>query len=215
MQTTSRTIVQCQTCVLSPKSQRRSLLSVSLNIWQTTTYMSKCNSLIVQTTAQRQYIRRTQGCHTSATRSFGSIRYDRSHNHVNLPRRSVCNNCNMFCMIWVVFVEPTSKYSNARQNISGTSSGVRCPARFRSRPSHVYLLHCSIRWINVHLYADDTQLYIAFIPLSEEDTIQAVRWINWNSILQKLKLLWCARTCQEQTSYAAHFVIPLGLLHCC
>ena len=32
--------------------------------------------------------------------------------------------------------------------------------------------------INVHLHADDTQLYIAFIPLSEEDAIQAVKRIQ-------------------------------------
>jgi len=49
-----------------------------------------------------------QGCHTSATRSIGSIRYDRSHNHVKPPKRSVWNNCNMPCMMWVVFSEPKS-----------------------------------------------------------------------------------------------------------
>ena len=32
--------------------------------------------------------------------------------------------------------------------------------------------------INVHLYADDTQLYLAFIPHSDEDTIQAVTRIQ-------------------------------------
>ena len=34
------------------------------------------------------------------------------------------------------------------------------------------------RGINVHLYADDTQLYLAFSPHSEEDTIQAVMRIQ-------------------------------------
>ena len=47
---TSRTIVRCQTCALCQKSQRRSLVSVSLNICQTTIYMSKCNLLIVHST---------------------------------------------------------------------------------------------------------------------------------------------------------------------
>ena len=32
--------------------------------------------------------------------------------------------------------------------------------------------------INVHLYADDTQLYLAFSPHSDEDTIQAVTRIQ-------------------------------------
>ena len=32
--------------------------------------------------------------------------------------------------------------------------------------------------INVHLYADDTQIYIAFSPLSEEYTIQEVKHIQ-------------------------------------
>ena len=33
-------------------------------------------------------------------------------------------------------------------------------------------------WINVHRYADDNQLYIAFSRLTEEDTIQAVKRIQ-------------------------------------
>ena len=49
------------------------------------------------------------------------------------------------CMVLVVFGESKPPYSNARQNIRGTSSGVRRSARFRSRPAHVYLLHCSTR----------------------------------------------------------------------
>ena len=46
-----------------------------------------------------RYTRWAQGCHTSSTRSIGSIWYDRSHNHVNQPQRSVWNNCNMSCMV--------------------------------------------------------------------------------------------------------------------
>ena len=33
--------------------------------------------------------------------------------------------------------------------------------------------------INVHVYADDTQLYLAFSPHSDEDTIQAVMRIQY------------------------------------
>ncbi|KAK2154858.1 hypothetical protein NP493_2133g00001 [Ridgeia piscesae] len=49
-------------------------------------------------------------------------------------------------MVCVVFDELKSKYSNALQNISGTSCGVRCSGRLRSRPSHVCLPHCCTRW---------------------------------------------------------------------
>ena len=70
---------------------------------------------------------------------------------------------------------------NTWHNISGMSCGVRSSGRFRSRPfmfiCYTAPLSDIARWygINVHLYADDIQLYIAFSPLLDEDTIQTVK----------------------------------------
>ena len=95
----------------------------------------------------------------------------------------------MSCMVSVVFGEPKSTYSNARQNISGTSSSVRRSTMFRSRPAHHSLVFtwCTAplgdiarrHGINVHMYAVDSQLYLAFSAHSKEDTIQALMRIQY------------------------------------
>ena len=72
--------------------------------------------------------------------------------------------------------------------------------------------------INVHLYADDTQLCLAFSPHSDEDTIQAVMriqdcvaelqdWMNIN------KLKFNATKTENIVMSAAHIKIKLSMPH--
>ena len=117
-----------------------------------------------------------KGCHTSATRSIGSIQYDRSHNHVNPPQRSVWNNCNMSCIVWQTDVNVFKRKAEYQRNVQWCSVFHKVPFSALSCLFATLLHSVMSHGINVHLY--DTQLYLTFSPHSEEDTIQAVTCIQ-------------------------------------
>ena len=178
MQTTSSTVVQCQTCVCVHTRREGRCCPVLWTfdrhrlIWANAIRLSSKPQHRDRTAESTQwfalYIRRTPGCHTSATA------FDTIDDTIMITRFRDRFGITATCLAWF-----QSYLANRCQSIQMHDRiSAECPVVFGVQQGSVLgplMFICYTaplgdiarrRGINDHLYADDTQLYIAFSSFS-------------------------------------------------